>query len=105
MIIKRIAEKELVSILKFFPAVAILGPRQSGKTTLVKQLASQLNKKKTVYIDLENPDDAARLNNPTLFFKEHEEDIVIIDEVQRMKTLFPILRSVIDVHRKPGRCV
>lgn len=105
MIIKRIAEKELVSILKFFPAVAILGPRQSGKTTLVKQLTKHFSKKKTVYIDLENPDDAARLDNPTLFFKEHQQDIVIIDEVQRMKTLFPILRSVIDAHRKPGRFI
>lgn len=105
MIIKRTAEKELVSILKFFPAVAILGPRQSGKTTLVKQLTKHFSKKKTVYIDLENPDDAARLDNPTLFFKEHQQDIIIIDEVQRMKTLFPILRSVIDAHRKPGRCI
>lgn len=105
MLIQRLAQKQLLSILKFFPAVAILGPRQSGKTTLVKELSKHFSKKKTIYIDLENPDDIAQLDQPTLFFQEHQNDIVIIDEVQRMKELFPILRSVIDSYRKPGRFI
>lgn len=95
-------EKHILFCLKHFPAVAILGARQVGKTTLAKHLAGAL-KKKTVYLDLELPEDLLRLRNLQEFFSANEKNCVIIDEVQRMPELFPVLRAVIDRYRKPCR--
>lgn len=91
--------------LSYLPAVAILGPRQVGKTTLVKTLVAQLSKP-SVYLDLEYFADRAKLENaPDLYFQEHQNEIVILDEIQRMPELFPLLRSMIDQHRQPGRFI
>jgi uncharacterized protein len=87
---------------RLFPALAILGPRQVGKTTLAKSIAKNI-KKESIYLDMENPDDRFLLQNPIAFFEQYKNDCVIIDEVQRVPELFPVLRSVIDMHRKPGR--
>ena len=76
------------------PAVAILGPRQSGKTTLAGQIVKRFNQ--SVYLDLENPADLAKLSDPLAFFSLHNEDLVCLDEIQRAPELFSILRSVID---------
>jgi len=92
----------LVKYLRNFPAVALLGPRQVGKTTLAKTLVSKL-KKDTIYIDLEHPEDRLRLQNLNDFFVQNKDKCVIIDEVQRIPQLFPILRAYIDTHRKSGR--
>lgn len=100
--IKRQLEQELIKTLRLFPALAILGPRQAGKTTLAKSLTKGL-KKKTVYLDMENPDDRFLLQNPLPYFNQHKNNCIIIDEVQRIPGLFPILRSAIDDYRKPGR--
>ncbi len=100
--IKRQLEQELIKTFRLFPALAILGPRQVGKTTLAKNLIKGL-KKKSIYLDMENPDDRFLLQNPVPYFNLHKNDCIIIDEVQRMPELFPVLRSVIDDHRKPGR--
>ncbi len=102
--IKRQLEYQLFKTFRLFPAVAILGPRQVGKTTLAKQLGKALAKK-TIYLDLENPGDAFLLQNPVTFFRENKTCCIIIDEVQRMPSLFPVLRSMIDEHRKPGRFI
>ncbi len=100
--ITRLLETDLKKTYRLFPALALLGPRQVGKTTLAKSLVKSL-KKKSIYLDMENPDDRFLLQNPIAFFNQHKNDCVIIDEVQRLPDIFPILRSVIDTHRKPGR--
>ncbi len=83
--------------LKTSPAVALLGPRQCGKTTLARQLAGG---SKSNYFDLENPVDLARLSEP-LAALEPLRGLIVIDEVQRYPDLFPILRVLLD--RKPIR--
>lgn len=82
-------------LLKHFPIMAILGPRQVGKTMLAKQLAPDWH-----YVDLENPDDYQRIaNDTTLFFKQYPRQ-VIIDEAQFMPLLFNTLRGVVDNTRQ-----
>ncbi len=81
--------------LKDNPVVAILGPRQCGKTTLSKQFARTLPVNQIHFFDLEDPRDIARLDNPTLAF-EPLEGIVVIDEIQRKPDLFPVLRVLVD---------
>ncbi|MEK7224923.1 MAG: ATP-binding protein [Bacteroidota bacterium] len=100
--INRQLEQQLTKTFRLFPALAILGPRQAGKTTIAKSLVKGL-KKKSIYLDMENPDDRFLLQNPVPYFNQHKNDCIIIDEVQRIPELFPVLRSVIDSHRKPGR--
>ena len=100
----RTAEHEVLDLCAYFPAVAIVGPRQVGKTSLVLHLAHYLDRP-TMYIDLELPQDLALLQEPTLFLEQHRDKTLIIDEVQRVPHLFPVLRSLIDQHRQPGRFV
>lgn len=88
--------------LKLFPAVGIVGPRQVGKTTLVKNLELD---KESIYLDLEKSSDRAKLAEPELFLKAHEEKTVILDEIQMMPELFAELRSLIDEKREPGRFI
>lgn len=100
MIIRRILpniEKALVQ----FPAVALLGPRQAGKTTLARSVgSSHVN---SLYLDLERPSDLAKLADPELFLSRHVDQLVVLDEIQRQPDLFPILRALIDENRRPGR--
>lgn len=100
--IKRLKTQHLIDILNYFPVLGIVGPRQVGKTTLSKLIADTVNKE-VIYIDLENPKDQAKLNDPILFFENNENKCVILDEIQRMPELFPILRSMIDQNRVAGR--
>jgi predicted AAA+ superfamily ATPase len=79
------------------PAVALLGPRQCGKTTLARQLAGESN---STYFDLGNPIDLARLAEP-LTALEHLRGLIVIDEVQLRPDMFPVLRVMLD--RKPIR--
>ncbi len=102
--IKRLLENQILELLGHFPAVAILGPRQVGKTTLAKNLLGQIDKE-SLYLDLELPSDMNRLSNPQLLFEENKNRCVVIDEVQRMPGLFPVLRAVIDRHRLAGRFI
>lgn len=90
--------------LTYFPAIAILGPRQVGKTTLVKTLSGSYPKE-VVYLDLEYIADQRRLQQPDLFFQANQERLIVLDEIQRMPELFPLLRSMIDQYRVPGRFV
>ena len=80
-------------------AVAILGPRQVGKTTLSQQLAKNI---KSVYLDLEEPRDIQKLSDPNFYFDQQDDRLIIIDEVQRRPDLFPLLRSQIDRNRRNG---
>lgn len=101
---KRIAEKEALRLAHANPAVVIVGPRQVGKTSLAKRLATLLPRQ-TIYFDLENPDDFNQLTNPTLALDPLKDQTVILDEVQRIPSLFPVLRSLIDHHRQAGRFI
>lgn len=102
--VKRILQDKLLTMLKHFPAVAILGARQTGKTTLSKMLAKYI-KKEVFYLDIENPQDAAILANPLNFFNANEDKCIILDEIQRMPELFPVLRSIIDKKREAARFI
>lgn len=95
MQIRRALEIALLNkLLKNNPIVAILGPRQCGKTTLSRQFSSQWPSDVTTF-DLENPRDIQRLQDPLLAI-EGAEGIVIIDEIQRSPDLFPVLRVLSD---------
>jgi len=85
--------------LKKSAAVALLGPRQVGKTTLAHQLSDKLE---SIYIDLEDPRDIQKLGDPSYYFDQYADRLIIIDEVQRRPDLFPILRSQIDRNRRNG---
>ena len=99
MIIPRNISGKVRSYCKIFPVVAIVGPRQSGKTTFVKDYTRQLTKT-TVYLDLENPTDLDKLENPYLFFSQNKEKCIIIDEVQSKPDLFPVIRSFVDENKQ-----
>lgn len=99
MQIRRAPEIELLKkLFKDNPIVAILGPRQCGKTTLSRQLSSEWPSEITTF-DLENPRDIQRLGNPLLAL-EGAEGLVIIDEIQRAPDLFPVLRVLSDRYTK-----
>ena len=100
--ITRLAEARIRDLLARFPAVAVLGPRQVGKTTLALRLAGATDAT-SVYLDLELPSHRAKLSDPELYFKTQEDRLVILDEIQRVPGLFEILRGVIDERRRKGR--
>lgn len=83
--------------LDHLPAVALLGPRQVGKTTLALALAAG---RESVYLDLESPVDQEKLADATFYLSGHEDKLVILDEVQRVPNLFGILRGLIDQGRR-----
>lgn len=81
------------------PAVALLGPRQVGKTTLALEVGQTAN---ALYLDLESEEDLAKLTQPDLYLADHQDRLVIIDEVHRLPGLFPVLRGLIDKGRRAG---
>ncbi|BBK36922.1 ATPase [Allostella sp. ATCC 35155] len=101
MIHRRIAST-LRALLDESPAVALLGPRQVGKTTLALAIAEQ---RPSIYVDLESEADRAKLAEPELYLARHEDRLVILDEVHRAPGLFQALRGVIDRGRRSGRGV
>ncbi len=86
---------------KTTPAVAILGPRQCGKTTLAKRILSTLTS--SVYLDLERRADLNKLRDPDAFFDLNKDRLICLDEIQRVPELFPEMRSSIDRQDKPGQ--
>jgi len=102
MVKERQIRSLLQEYLSIFPAVGLLGPRQVGKTTLVKNLKLD---KESIYIDLEKASDRAKLVDAELFLKGHADKTVILDEIQLMPQLFSELRSLIDERREPGRFI
>lgn len=101
-VITRDLSQDIRDGLRQFPAVALLGPRQIGKSTLAHQIANQI-KKEVVFLDLEKKSDANKLADAEAFFKAHQDEMVIIDEAQIMPDLFAALRPAIDELRRPGR--
>ncbi len=100
--IYRLAEARISDLLTRFPAVAVLGPRQVGKTTLARRLVEELGAA-AVYLDLELPSHRAKLSDPELYFSSQEDRLVVLDEIQRVPGLFEVLRGVIDERRRQGR--
>jgi len=98
MIDRRITT-ELVARLDAAPAVALLGPRQVGKTTLALAIAQERD---AVYLDLESDADRARMSEPELYLTGLEDRLVILDEVHRLPGLFQILRGLVDRGRAKG---
>ncbi len=96
----RLLTPELIDALTHSPAVALLGPRQAGKTTLALSVGEKLG---AIYLDLESETDRTKLASPELYLADHAGKLVIIDEVHRAPGLFPILRGLIDRHRRAGR--
>lgn len=100
--IQRIKDKEINQLLDIFPVVAIIGPRQCGKTTMAKKLSVKAGKD-TVYFDLESPNDSILFTQPEFFLERLTENRIIIDEVQRLPELFAILRSLVDRKKQKGK--
>jgi uncharacterized protein len=99
--ITRLSEEIIKHLLTGFPCVAIIGPRQVGKTTLAQRI--RIDYPKTIYLDLGLQRDFHKLNDPESYLDQFRDYLVIIDEVQRRKELFPLLRALIDQNRRPGR--
>ncbi len=99
--IKRDSEKKLRELARGFPAVSVIGPRQSGKTTLVRKVFP--NKP---YVLLEDPDMRAFAEeDPRGFLAQYERTGAILDEVQRVPALISYLQGVLDTHNKPGHFI
>lgn len=97
--IQRHLQPRLVSLLADYPAVALLGPRQVGKTTLALEVGNMVD---SIYLDLESTADRAKLTDPELYLADHEDKLVILDEVHRVPELFQSLRGLIDRGRRKG---
>lgn len=102
MTISRRIGSEINDSLGFFPVVAIIGPRQVGKTTLAKAIMANVSKP-TLYLDLELQSDLNKLDDAELFFSYHTDKLVVVDEVQNKKELYPLLRALVDKTGEPGQ--
>lgn len=98
--LRRIHLDRVLAALNGRAAVALLGPRQVGKTTLALDIAERMP---SVYLDLERPSDLAKIQNADLYFESIPDRLIILDEIQRLPDLFPVLRSQIDINRRRGR--
>ena len=101
MMLDRASLRRTLSLLSQFPAVALLGPRQVGKTTLARQIARQRGP--ALFLDLESEADRQTLRRPDLFLPAYRDRLVVLDEVQWVPELFTALRPEIDADRRAGR--
>jgi predicted AAA+ superfamily ATPase len=102
MMIKRALQDKIIRSLKDFPVIGMLGSRQVGKTTLAKTIKNDIEPD-AVYLDLELPSDFNKLQDAEMYLKQCENKLVIIDEVQRMPSLFPLIRALVDQKRTGSR--
>ena len=98
--LNRFLTSQLREELASSPAVALLGPRQVGKTTLALQVANSIPH---IYLDLESERDRGKLAQAELYLEGHLDKLVILDEVHRAPGLFPVLRGLIDKARQAGK--
>ncbi len=101
--LKRFLSSRVQKGLQDFPAVAILGPRQCGKSTLAKSILEDQKQRSTLYLDLERPSNLNLFREPELFFSENKDKLICLDEIQRLPEFFPLLRSVIDDDNRNGQ--
>ncbi len=99
--IKRESLEVIKTRLAQFDSVALIGPRQVGKTTLAKKIAADL-KGPSRYLDLENAMDRRLLDDPVAFFSSYSNQLIILDEIQRAPEIFSVLRGQIDERRRMG---
>ena len=97
----RIKENIIIQHLDAFPAVALLGARQVGKSTLAKKILSGF--KQAIYLDLENPRDWVKLQDPLAFLEANKQALICIDEVQRAPEIFQVFRSYLDDNNRAGQ--
>ncbi len=102
--IKRQLQKTLINALASMPVVALLGPRQVGKTTLALEIANKTGKEAS-YLDLELDSDLAKLSDPEAYLRRFQNKLLIIDEVQRQPDLFRLLRGLVDIRKRAGEKV
>jgi len=102
--IYRSSTEKLENLARKFPVVGIIGPRQVGKTTLVKEFLKKITKD-SIYLDLEKTSDLEKLQDPELFLSNNKERCVVIDEIQNKPELFSLLRALVDEHRVPLRYI
>ena len=98
--LKRWITDKLEQTVQRVPAVALLGSRQVGKTTLAHTIARD---RPSIYLDLESPSDLIKLSDPETFLYQHNDKLIILDEIQRAPDLFMVLRGLIDKNRREGR--
>jgi predicted AAA+ superfamily ATPase len=98
---KRILTADIFRRLKYMPAVALLGPRQCGKSTLAKHIIKQMDN--AIYLDLERTSERNKLRDPEAFFSLNKGGLICLDEIQRVPELFPSLRSVLDEEERNGQ--
>lgn len=100
MYIHRILEDSVLKSLQNFPVTAVTGPRQCGKSTLVKHILEQ--SPDSLYLDLERPSDLHKLDDAEWFLSSQKGKLICIDEIQRKPELFPLIRSLVDEWDRPG---
>jgi uncharacterized protein len=100
--IHRALEDKLIQGLKSMPVVVILGPRQVGKTTLALEFAKPLLDKPVHYLDLELDSDLAKLDDAEGYLRRFENQLLVIDEVQRKPDLFRVIRELVDIRKRAG---
>ena len=99
--IKRKVSEKFSRHIREYPVVALLGPRQTGKSTLAKKIINKTPK--GVYLDLERPSHLRKLENPEYFFTHNKNSLICLDEIQRSPEIFPLLRSLVDERKKNGQ--
>ena len=98
--IQRWLAPKIEQALKSLAAVAIIGPRQAGKTTLARTIAD--SRPGALYLDLESREDREKLTDPALFLRQFELNLVVLDEIHRAPEIFSALRGLIDQGRRTG---
>lgn len=101
--IERYLSDTILRKLRNVPVIAILGPRQCGKSTLAKTLLATLSN--TLYLDLERPSDSNKLTDAEAFFSFNRDKLICLDEIQRIPEVFPILRVITDENRRNGQFI
>lgn len=101
--IQRILTEKIISRLEQFPVVAVLGPRQCGKSTLIKQILHNVSS--SLYLDLELRSDHNKLSDPEAFFVLNKDNLICLDEIQRVPEIFPAIRGIVDKTNKNGQLI
>ena len=99
--IPRIKETLIRKHLDAFPCVTLLGARQVGKSTLARKLLANIQN--SIYLDMENPRDYAKLQDPLSFLEANRSQLICIDEVQRYPEIFQVFRVYLDQTSRPGQ--